>query len=171
MISVLLAVAVSLSAYGVSPTSKVQKKMRKDYFSLAIEGVKHFEGFRANPYRCPAGVVTVGYGFTGHHAKRKVSRQEADLMLIKELHECVLKVQDNVKVPLTRNQLYSLASFTYNCGEGNLRQLVNGKNRLNDGNYKSVETLLPKYRKGGGRVLKGLERRRAWELKMWKGDV
>ena len=29
---------------------------------LAI--IKKFEGFRAKPYRCPAGVATIGYGST-----------------------------------------------------------------------------------------------------------
>jgi lysozyme len=29
-----------------------------------VELVKQFEGFRATPYRCPAGVPTIGYGHT-----------------------------------------------------------------------------------------------------------
>ena len=165
-------VAFTAFAYGISSPSIYSKKLAPDYFQIALDGVKSFEGFREKPYKCPAGVRTIGYGFTGNLAKVKsISKEEADLLLAKELHQYVLKVQDNVKVPLTKNQLYALASFTYNCGEGGLRQLVNGKNRLNSGNYKSVERLLPKYRKGGGKVLKGLEKRRQWELKLWKGEL
>lgn len=159
-------------AYGYSSPSVKGKKSSPDYFQLALHGVKSFEGFRGKPYKCPAGVRTLGYGFTGNLAKAEsISKEEADIVLAKELHQYVLKVQDNVRVPLTKNQLYALASFTFNCGEGSLRQLVNGKNRLNSGNYKSVERLLPKYRKGGGKVLKGLERRREWEVKLWKGEL
>jgi len=159
-------------AYGISSPSVNSKRLSPDYFQIALDGVKSFEGFREKPYKCPAGVRTIGYGFTGPLAKVKsISKEDADLLLTKELHQYVLSVEDNVKVPLTRNQLYALASFTYNCGEGNLRQLVNGKNRLNSGNYKSVERLLPKYRKGGGKVLKGLQKRREWEVKLWKGEL
>lgn len=165
-------VAFTAFAYGISSPSVKGKMFAPDYFQIALDGVKSFEGFREKPYKCPGGVRTIGYGFTGNLAKVKsITKEEADMVLVKELHEYVLKVQDNVTVPLTRNQLYALASFTYNCGEGNLRQLVNGKNRLNSGNYKSVERLLPKYRKGGGKVLKGLEKRREWEVKLWKGEL
>ncbi len=40
-----------------------------------VDQLKRHEGFRAKPYRCPAGVLTIGYGFT------ELSRQEADIIL------------------------------------------------------------------------------------------
>jgi lysozyme len=135
-----------------------------------VNGVKRFESFVSSPYKCPAGVVTVGYGHTGPRAKTSISPVEAENLLIKELEECKEIVLRNVNVPLTEWQLCALVSFTFNAGEGNLRKLVNGKNRLNDGNYKSVKEILPLYRKGGGNVLRGLEIRRAWEVSMWEGE-
>ena len=79
-------------------------------------------------------------------------------------------VKKYVKVPLTHGQYACLVSFTFNCGEGNLKNLVSGKDRLNSGNYKSVERLLPLYRRANGKILKGLIKRRAWELELWNDD-
>jgi len=53
----------------------------------------------------------------------------------------------------------------------NLRKLVNGHDRLNSGNYKSIEKVLPLYRKAGGKIREGLEKRRAWEIMLWKGEA
>lgn len=146
--------------------------VKTDYFLLTLDGVKSFEGFYPTTYRCPAGVKTIGYGFTGDITKvGKMSKKEADIYLMKEFQSYVLIVEDTVKVPLTSNQLYALASFTYNCGEGSLKKVVNGAGRLNSGNYKSIEKLLPKYNKANGKVLEGLTKRRQWEVKMWKGGV
>lgn len=145
--------------------------VKTDYFLLTLDGVKSFEGFYPTTYRCPAGVKTIGYGFTGEITKiGKISKDDAEIHLMKEFQSYVLIVEDTVKVPLTSNQLYALASFTYNCGGGSLKKMVNGPGRLNSGNYKSIEKLLPKYNKANGKVLAGLTKRRQWELKMWKGE-
>jgi lysozyme len=74
-------------------------------------------------------------------------------------------------VPLTEHQLCALTSFAFNTGESNLQKLINGKDRLNSGNYHSVEKLMPMYRKGGGKVLQGLVKRREWELTLWNGII
>ena len=38
--------------------------MRISY--LALEAIKNFEGLRLETYKDPAGVLTIGYGHTGH---------------------------------------------------------------------------------------------------------
>lgn len=136
------------------------------------QGVKHFEGFRSHAYVCCGGKSTIGYGHTGKAvAKGVISKQEASALLEEELHKTKLVVLSIVKVPLTDNQLAALTSFTYNCGRGALYQLVSQEGRLNDGNYKSVEEVLPQYRIAGGKVRKGLVKRRAFELALWKGEI
>lgn len=143
-----------------------------DWRRKAIDGIKRFESFRAHPYKCPAGIHTIGYGFTGTYATHsKMSQATANKILEREFQKYVTIVKRNVKVPLTDNQLYALTSFTYNCGESSLKKLINGKGRLNAGNYKSVETLLPLYRKANGKILNGLVKRRSWEASLWKGTV
>ena len=137
-----------------------------------VEGVKFFEGFKPKAYKCAAGVTTIGYGHTGKYAKVKkiVSEMEAEEMLMDELMEARSHVERIVKVPLTKAQMAALTSFTFNAGQGNLRMLVNQPGRLNSGNYESVEKMLPKYNKGGGRTLKGLTKRRNWETSLWASN-
>jgi lysozyme len=148
------------------------KQKGKDWDSALEKGLVHFESFKPRPYYCCAGVKTIGYGCTDKRIVSKgwISEKDAKALLRREVEEVRKKVEREVKVKLSENQLNALTSFAFNCGLTNLRKLVNGKNRLNSGNYKSVEKILPLYRRAGGKVRKGLERRRAWELALWKGD-
>ena len=38
-----------------------------------IELIKAFEGFKSAPYKCPAGVPTIGYGATFYPGGKKVT--------------------------------------------------------------------------------------------------
>lgn len=140
---------------------------------ITRSGIEHFEKYFAHTYICPAGVATIGYGFTDKKLVDKdfVSQQDARRILNEKLNEHCALVRKHVKVKLTASQVYALASFTYNCGEGNLLQLINGKGRLNSGNYKSVARLMPKYSTVNGKTLRGLVLRREWEVKLWNGKV
>ncbi len=138
---------------------------------MMVEGVKKFEGFYSRPYICPAGVKTIGYGHTGKEVNRSyISEYEATELLQQELEVCRDIVLSSVKVPLTEAQLAALTSFTFNLGRGSLYKLVSGKGRLNSGNYESIENILPLYRKADGKILRGLVKRRAWELDLWKAN-
>lgn len=158
----------------VTPIASVSFRETKDttenWLDLILPKVKHFEGYYSEPYHCPAGVRTVGYGHTGKYKNQTVSRSRAKEILIEELNSAAEKVDRIVEVELTENQKAALVSFTFNAGEGNLRKLVSGQDRLNSGNYNSIATILPMYRKGGGRILRGLERRRKWELSVWNSE-
>ena len=50
----------ALLHFGLEDDSSQRKKMRTN--KKGIEIVKHFEGFRSRPYRCSAGIPTIGYG-------------------------------------------------------------------------------------------------------------
>lgn len=147
----------------------VKPKHKVDWFDIATDQIKSFESFKAEPYRCPAGVLTVGYGHTGKHASRAMSKAQAERILSKELEQTKAYVLRHVKVKLTEYQLAALVSFTHNTNERCLKSLVNGPNRLNSGNYNSVVRLLPLYCKANGQTLRGLVKRRAWEARLWQG--
>lgn len=136
-----------------------------------VKGVKFFEGYKSKSYLCCAGVKTIGYGCTDKSivAKGSVSKSLATKVLLEDLEQVREKVREAVKVNLTDNQLNALTSFAFNCGMTNLKLLINGDDRLNAGNYKSVEKYLPMYRMAAGKPRKGLEKRRAWELSLWQG--
>lgn len=142
--------------------------------ALLVKLIKEKEGFRSRPYRCPAGVLTIGYGFTASKYVRrgKMTEKEASRILIQEIiPEAKQKVQSIVRVPLSSYQMAALTSFVFNCGESNLRRLVNGKNRLNSGNYKNTASALLLYVKANGKTLKGLVERRKMEQKIFLGKV
>ena len=134
--------------------------------------VKHYESFQPKAYRCSGGVMTIGYGYTKNvNWGDTITEAKALKLLEEELLLAKNHVLRIVKVPLTENQLAALTSFTFNCGQGSLRKLVCEKNnRLNSGNYKSVEVVMPKYRMAGGKVRKGLELRREWEISLWSDE-
>ena len=143
-----------------------------NFNSELINGVKFFEGYRANTYKCCAGVKTIGYGCTDKSivALGAISEHKASNILQHKINEVRDNVRQAVKVDLTEYQLNALTSFAYNCGMTNLKTLINGDDRLNNGNYESVAKVLPQYNKAGGKTREGLVKRRSWELSLWQGS-
>lgn len=142
--------------------------------NVLVNGVKHWEGFKSEKYVCSGGKVTLGYGFTGKEIGNmtRISKEYAHKHLIENvLPKYEKDVEEIVNVPLTPYQKAALVSFTYNLGRTNLIRLVSGEGRLNDGNYESIIHIMPKYRKAGGHVNRGLELRRAWEVDMFMGKL
>jgi len=130
--------------------------------------LKKFEGCRLEAYRCPAGVLTIGYGHTqGVKEGMKISQAEAERMLVKDLEYYEQMVGMMVTVELTPHQVDALVSFAYNCGVGALRkstllQLVN-KNPKDP----KIKDAFMMWTKAGGKVLPGLVRRRDAEAKLY----
>lgn len=137
--------------------------------------VKKFEGFRAKPYRCPAGKWTVGHGSTVDGNGRQVTpatpaitEEEAARLLARDLDVAAQGVLRLVTMPLTDRQLDALASFAFNVGLGRfehstLRALVNA------GNHAAVPAELLKWTRANGRILPGLVQRRKAEAALYGG--
>ena len=126
-----------------------------------INLIKQFEGVRLTAYKCPAGVYTIGYGHTrGVQRGMKITEEEASAYLTADLlnSEKAVERYDSV-YHWNQNEFDALVSFTFNCGSANLRSLLRNGQR----NRSQIAATLPLYRKAGGKVLKGLERRRAAE--------
>ena len=126
-----------------------------------INFIKQFEGVRLTAYKCPAGVYTIGYGHTrGVKRGMKITEEEASAFLAADLlnSEKAVERYDSV-YHWNQNEFDALVSFTFNCGAANLRSLLRNGRR----NRSQIAATLPLYRKAGGKVLKGLERRRAVE--------
>ena len=147
-------------------------KPSKNWRQEMINGVKFFEGFRPNAYYCCAGVKTIGYGETDKNivALGSITEHRAASLLKQRLAEIEEQVKKDVKVPLNDAQLCALTSFTFNLGRTNLLRLINGEDRLNSGNYDSVEKIMPLYRKAGGQIKEGLVKRRSFEVSLWNGN-
>ena len=126
-----------------------------------INLIKQFEGIRLTAYKCPAGVYTIGYGHTrGVKRGMKITEEEASAFLTSDLRNSEKAVERYDSVyHWNQNEFDALVSFTFNCGATNLRALLRNGRR----NRSQIAATLPLYRKAGGKVLKGLERRRAAE--------
>ena len=123
-----------------------------------INLIKQFEGVRLTAYKCPAGVYTIGYGHTrGVKRGMKITEEEASAYLTADLRNSEKAVERYDSVyHWNQNEFDALVSFTFNCGATNLRALLRNGRR----NRSQIAATLPLYRKAGGKVLKGLERRR-----------
>lgn len=134
-----------------------------------VDLVKSFEGFRAEAYKCPAGVWTVGYGTTENvHPGDVVNEQEAEDLLLNDLTEAAGAIDELVDVPLTQRQYDALASLIYNIGReafrnSTLLKLLNGGRGIHE-----VGAQFLRWNKAGGKVLPGLSRRRAAEAVLFE---
>lgn len=131
--------------------------------SAGIQLIAKYEGCRLEAYKCPAGVWTIGYGHTQDvQSGQKITQQQAISMLQSDARKYAdyvntYKKNGIISFSLNQNQFDALASFTYNCGPGNLKNLVSGRSAM------EVADKLPAYNRGGGKVLEGLSRRRKEE--------
>lgn len=147
---------------------------------LAI--VKAFEGchravrgrpgyFRA--YRDPVGVLTIGWGHTNHHSPKfgpsaVWSQAKCDEVLRSDMRVFEQHVRRLAKVPLTQFEFDALVSWAYNTGGPASATLWR---KLNAGDKSSVPKELAKWNRGGGRVLRGLIRRRKAEGLLFLGKL
>lgn len=125
------------------------------------ELIKKYEGCRLSAYKCPAGVWTIGYGHTsGVREGMTITQLQADVFLTEDLKKYEKYVNQYAPIyNFNQNQYDALVSFTYNCGAGNLKKLVDGGHRT----IKQIAEAIPRYNKAGGKELPGLTRRRKEE--------
>ena len=125
--------------------------------------IKKFEGLRLRAYKCSANVLTIGYGHTGGVKETdKITLEEADSLLEKDIAKFEEYVSDNVIVKLNQSQFDALVAWTFNLGPGNLRESTMLK-KLNNQEYESVPFEMRRWNKAGGKTLDGLIRRRQAE--------
>lgn len=135
-----------------------------DVSEKGINLIKKYEGCRLTAYKCPAGILTIGYGHTGSdvHVGMTITQEKADALLKIDLMIHCNNVEKLVKVPLTQNQFDALVSLEYNIGYGQFKNSTLLR-LLNQGKYKEASEQFKVWRLGGGKVLPGLVKRRAEE--------
>lgn len=150
----------------------------------SIKVIKHHEGVRTTPYQCPALLWTIGVGHVidPNHARvplaerkslpipegwnRKISMEEVDDILRKDLATFERGVERFCPVQLTQGQFDALVSFSFNVGLGTLQRSTLRQKVLRGDMEGAAEEFL-KYTIGGGKVLKGLVNRRNDERAMF----
>lgn len=133
-----------------------------------IELIKTFEGFSAVPYLCPAKVWTIGYGTTNGITSQTppVSEQEATELLRRDLVKFERSVRKLITFEINQNQFDALVSFIYNLGGGALQRSTL-RSKLNRGDIYSASDEFLKWTRAGGRILKGLVKRRLAERELF----
>jgi len=133
---------------------------------VGIDLIKHYEGYKTKPYRCPAGLYTVGYGHVINDGRvlptdcnRVFLKDEINALLIADLKRFERGVTMYCPVQLTQNQFDALISFSFNLGLGTL-QRSKVRQRINRNNIVGAGEVLLKYNTARGKVLKGLDLRR-----------
>ena len=132
--------------------------------------IKEFEGLELMPYRCPAGVLTVGYGTTGQGVIEGVSwtKEACEERMRVDVGRFVngtLELCPILGEPGNDNKLCAISDFSYNLGLGALSSSTLRK-RINSQDWEGAKTELVKWTRGGGKILPGLVRRRIAECKL-----
>lgn len=143
--------------------------------------IRKFEGLRLKAYRCPAGILSVGYGHTGKDVQPNsvITEETAEVLLRQDVENAERSVYRLVYVPLNQNQFSALTSFVFNLGEGKLRgsrtiSLLNAR-RPGGRNYLDFADAMLQWDKatvnGEKVVLAGLTKRRQAEKALFLKPV
>lgn len=135
--------------------------------------IKKHEGFSESAYKCPAGIWTIGYGNTkwedGTPVKKgdTITKEKAEALLN---HYLINNVRPKIAdLQLTERQCEALESLIYNIGwtafsRSKCYKAIKAKDwgtAFNNWDWIS----------GGGKVLKGLIKRRAEEIALFFTEI
>ena len=141
------------------------------------EMIKHHEGVRFKPYRCPARLWTVGVGHVLYpdqgrlpldqrdayplkaEDNRVFSGTEVDGILSADLRRFEVGVAKLFPVGLTQGQNDALVSFSFNLGLGGVQRSTLRQKVLR-GEIEAAADEFLKFTRGGGKILPGLVKRR-----------
>jgi lysozyme len=136
--------------------------------------IEDFEGLVLVASDDGFGNPTVGYGHTTPqgpppvHIGLSITKEQADAILSKDLHETEYQINTWVVVPLTQNQFDALVSFQFNTGALHTSTLLK---RINNRDYTGAADEFLKWNHANGKVVAGLTRRREAERKMFLSSV
>ena len=139
--------------------------------------IKHHEGVRFKPYRCPARLWTVGVGHVLYpdqgrlpldqrdafplapEDSRTFSKAEVDGTLGADLVRFEVGVSRLFHMVLTQGQNDALVSFSFNLGLGGVQRSTLRQKVLRGEIEEAADEFL-KFVRGGGKILPGLVKRR-----------
>lgn len=135
-----------------------------------IEMIAKFEGLKLKPYKCSAGVPTIGYGSTYYEDGTRVKLTDSPITKERalELFKNTLSTYEKGVDSYTRDdvnqyQFDALVSFAYNLGTQALKGSTLLKKVNKNPNDPTIAAEFAKWVRAGGKVLKGLQLRRQAE--------
>lgn len=125
-----------------------------------LQLIRRAEGLQLKAYRCPAGVMTIGYGHTrGVKEGDTITEEIAERMLIQDVTAMEEEMRGLITKQLNDNQWSACVSWFFNFGATKIRA-SRTLSLLNRGLFMEFAEALLTWDKGGGVVLKGLTKRR-----------
>ena len=133
-----------------------------------INAIKGFETLKLKAYKCPAGVLTIGYGHTrGVKKGQVITKVQADVLLKGDLLAVEKSIND-LGLALTQGQFDALVDFCFNLGRTKLLNSTLYVKILDNASDDDIATQFRRWVYGGGKKLDGLVKRREWEVQQWK---
>jgi lysozyme len=149
--------------------------------SAGIALLKKCEGLRTEPYICPGGTLTVGYGqciarkqFDSRYPNGFSEKDAEDLLRSSLSASYVPDIKRLIKVPLAQREFDMLVSLDYNVGA---KVLSDPQHRMvsliNASNYEEASLAFPKFTKGGPekKYYRGLLKRRMAEMFVFRDSA
>lgn len=139
--------------------------------AAGIRLVKDFEGCRTEAYQDIVGVWTIGYGHTeGVKEGDTITLNKAHSLLVEELESYAEDVRAYCTNQPNDNELAAMTSLAYNVGITGFRKSTVLKCH-NKGDKDAAARAFAMWNKAGGKVVKGLSRRRAAEAALYLTPV
>lgn len=143
---------------------------------VALDLVQYFEGCQLKAYTDEVGVWTIGWGHTGLQHKdgtvyrgRVITQAQADDLLDYDMQQFERRVTALVRIPISDYMFGALVAFDFNTGGLDDSTLLLQLND-DDGNIMDAADQFMRWNHAGGRVLRGLTKRRAAERALFLGN-
>jgi GH24 family phage-related lysozyme (muramidase) len=162
-------------------------KLRQELSAEGLTLLKSIEELHLTPYDDQTGKditawvkgATIGYGHLISKGewptyKNGILASDADALFQRDLEPFVTTVRDDIHVPLEQRQFDALVILAFNIGRSafsgsSVRALINDPSAPST--YPSLEAAWKAWNKSQGKVMRGLENRRASEWRIYTEGV
>jgi len=177
-----IVITAMLAALWVGYNNKHQPKPEPEHITVAEHTedklyntatlfIKSEESLKLKPYKCPGGKWTIGWGHVMTKKERRLYRngitlEEADRLFDKDYQKFIKDVKRRFPEVKSYKKIILTSMIAYNIGmrfttDGLGRAIKRGRN---------IEPYLSQYKLAGGRVRRGLVRRRKAEMVLWNAS-
>lgn len=135
----------------------------------ALVGLAVFEGYSPTTYLDIVGIPTIGFGTTENvRPGQKIDPVAALQRKLSDIQKFEGALKTCVKVPLHQYEYDAYLQLAYNIGPGNFCSSTLVK-KLNAEDYKGACQEILRWNRAGGKVVRGLSKRREQEYKLCIG--
>jgi len=143
----------------------------------ALDLIKEFEGLRLDAYRDSVGVLTIGYGTTARAGVgivpkigMTITEVEAEYYLQKAVDKFADTIRPAITARINENEFGAYVSLAYNIGPTAFKK-SSSLRHFNAGNKTKAAQNILLWNKAGGKILRGLVRRREAEKALFLTPV